>query len=238
MKFFQSNSTSSWIVIFIAMTSLLMYSYLTSLLKRNMKITEPTMGNNVVAIYLQRLVGVVTFGVIPFLTVLFLDVSVLNGYGLIMSRPLKSLIWIISLTFIIVPICIYWGNTPVNLSIYPQIRTNKWNLRILVCSALSWTTYLFCYEFFFRGFLLFSCERGLGVQNAVIINTLFYALAHFPKGKVETIGAIPFGLILCLATFSTGSIWAAFGVHLVMALSTEWISLYYHKEMKIILLRN
>lgn len=57
----------------------------------------------------------------------------------------------------------------------------------------------------FRGFLLFSCARVLGVWPAIAINTAIYALAHVPKGKTEGIGAVV-GILFCLITLESGTI--------------------------------
>jgi membrane protease YdiL (CAAX protease family) len=96
-------------------------------------------------------------------------------------------------------------------------------------------TYLFAYEFLFRGLLLFFCIEELGVVLALIVNIFLYSLVHIPKGRKETIGAIPMGIILCILTIHSGTIWMAFWIHCSLALSNEWLSIKYHPDMKILI---
>jgi membrane protease YdiL (CAAX protease family) len=114
---------------------------------------------------------------------------------------------------------------------YPQVREPIWGKRLLGIDLACWGLYLLGYEAFFRGFLLFVLVGFFGVWPAVMINTLFYSLAHLPKGAGESFGSIPLGILLCLITLSTGNFWVAFFVHLSMAWSNEVMSLYRHAEI-------
>lgn len=187
-------------------------------------------------IYLQRLTGVFTFGVLPVAIIYNALPTNLPAYGTSLVMPLRSALWLLVLVVVIIPLNLFQAKKEENLKSYPQIRVKNWNARILVFSAITWTLYLLAYEFFFRGFLLFALDEVAGPYWAVAVNTLLYALAHVPKGKFETMGAIPLGILLCVITFNTGSFWVAFGMHVVMALSNEWFSLYYHKQMRFTLI--
>ncbi|WP_423127733.1 CPBP family intramembrane glutamic endopeptidase [Gaoshiqia sp. Z1-71] len=180
---------------------------------------------------LQRLAGVVNFGGLPVLMIALFLPTTLSEYGLMLSQPRATALWVLILGAVIVPLGISRANSPSNLDMYPQIRNPVWNFRLLAGSAFSWAAYLLAYEFFFRGFLLFACERAVGAIPSIVINVVLYAIAHIHKGRFETIGSIPLGIILCIATLTTGSIWVAFGVHLIMAWSNEWASLAYHKHI-------
>jgi membrane protease YdiL (CAAX protease family) len=82
---------------------------------------------------------------------------------------------------------------------------------------------------------LFSCEKAFGAWPAIAVNVAVYSFVHLPKGKKETIGAIPLGFILCFLTLNTRNIWAAYWIHVVLALSNEWISLAIHPDMEVLL---
>jgi len=58
-----------------------------------------------------------------------------------------------------------------------------------------------------------------------------YATTHIPKGLRETLGALPLGLVLCLLTLTSGTIWIAFFVHLAMALTNSFAALKFHPDM-------
>ncbi|MEZ5021390.1 MAG: CPBP family intramembrane glutamic endopeptidase [Bacteroidales bacterium] len=61
----------------------------------------------------------------------------------------------------------------------------------------------------FRGVLLFGLAKPLGPVVATAVNVILYSAAHIPKGKGETLGAIPFGMVLCILTLVSGTIWIA-----------------------------
>lgn len=188
--------------------------------------------SNETAVYLQRIFGLLTFGLLTLCYIKLSSKLSLADYGTILSQPLKTTLWTCSSALIIIPLSVFNSAKPSNLKVYPQIRVQRWNFRLILLSGLSWTAYLLCYEFFFRGFLLFACERATGIYVATAINVILYAVAHLPKGKFETIGAIPFGILLCISAFATGSFWAPFGIHLTMTLSNEWMSIFYSERAK------
>jgi len=184
-------------------------------------------------VYLQRITGMFFFGFVPVILILTLLPSTFRDYGTSLTEPTEILSWGLLFALLIIPLILFRGKSASNLAAYPQIRSKKWNLNIVVLSALTWIGYLLCYEFLFRGFLLFACQRAFGIIPAIVINVLIYAIAHIPKGKFETIGAIPLGLVLCVLTIKTGSIWFAFLAHVIMALANEWVALYHNKNIEL-----
>ena len=131
------------------------------------------------------------------------------------------------LATILIPIGALNAKGKEHLAIYPQVRMVKWNLREYTTNILSWGLYLLGYEFLFRGIVFLGLLPFVGVYPAVIINTILYAGAHLYKGKKETLGSIPLGIILCLITAQTETIWTAFAVHWLMASNTFIWSQYY-----------
>ena len=183
-------------------------------------------------ISLNRLLGFLLFGIIPILILTFQNFD-LNNFGFNFNITTDSLYWLIFISVVIILINIYNSKKSDNLAVYPQIRSEEWTLKILVNSALGWVLYIAAYEFLFRGFLLFSCYNLFGFWVAIAINIVIYALVHLPKGKKEILGSIPFGIILCILTLQTSSILTAFLIHLTLALTNEWFSLYYHPKIKL-----
>ena len=91
--------------------------------------------------------------------------------------------------------------------------------------------FLFAYEFFFRGVLLFSLIEINGLITAILICTSLYVLIHAFDSRVEIIGAIPFGIILCFLSYFTNNIWAAFILHITLSGVYE-ISIFNHLTRK------
>ena len=107
-----------------------------------------------------------------------------------------------------------------------------WTKKTIFINALGWFLYLFGYEFLFRGVLLIPLIDPLGMWPAIAINIALYSATHIPKGLDETIGAIPLGFVLCLLTISSGTIWIAFIVHVVMAWTNTFTALKFNPEMQ------
>ena len=154
------------------------------------------------------------------------------GLTFINETSLFSLLWILALSVLIIPLVYFSAKKPKNLLNYPQIRAKVWTKKMLFINAFGWFLYLFGYEFLFRGVLLIPLIEPLGMWPAIAINISLYSATHIPKGLDETIGAIPLGFILCLLTISSGTIWIAFIVHVVMAWTNTFTALKFHPEMQ------
>lgn len=185
-------------------------------------------------IYLWRTCGFLLFGLVPAFIMNAIFNKKLVDFGMTFKNSNNSLYWFFGLSLLIIYLSYLISKIPKNLITYPQIRDRAWKLQTFFLSALTWILYLIGYEFLFRGILLFSCKEELGNFYAVLINIILYSAAHIPKGSHETIAAIPVGLMLCYITLSTGTIWAALGIHLMMALSNEWFSFYHHPQMQFV----
>jgi membrane protease YdiL (CAAX protease family) len=160
----------------------------------------------------------------------------LADYGLtfISQTTFFSVVWTVGLCVLVVPLAYFSAKKPKNLVNYPQIRAKNWTKKIVFINALGWAIYLFGYEFLFRGVLLFPLVDSIGVWPAIAVNIALYSATHIPKGLDETIGAIPLGLVLCLLTLASGTIWIAFLVHVAMAWTNSFTALKFHPEINYI----
>ncbi|WP_136480044.1 CPBP family intramembrane glutamic endopeptidase [Cognatitamlana onchidii] len=87
--------------------------------------------------------------------------------------------------------------------------------------------FLLSYEFYFRGVLLYTFLECVSVKMAILYSTLAYFVMHVFDSKEEILGAIPFGVILCVITYLTNSVWYAFLIHLAL-LAVYEISIFYY----------
>lgn len=185
----------------------------------------------------NRIAGFVSMGIFPLVICLaFLPGYSPGDFGLTWhsETALTSLLWTIGLSIVVIPVAYMSAQKPENLVNYPQIRAKKWTSSTVIINAAGWALYLFGYELLFRGVLLFPVADHLGIWPAIAINIALYSATHIPKGLSETIGAAPLGLILCILTLSTGTIWIAFFVHLAMALTNSFTALKFHPDMQYI----
>lgn len=181
--------------------------------------------------------GFTLMGVIPtILALVFLPHITLADYGLtiIPETTITSLAWILGISVLIVPVTMKSAKQPKNLVNYPQIRSKTWTKKLIIYNALGWAFYLFGYEFLFRGVLFIPLVESMGLWPAIAVNIALYSATHIPKGMDETIGAAVLGLVLCLLTVSTGTIWIAFLVHLAMAWTNTFTALKHNPEMKVV----
>ncbi|MDX1543824.1 MAG: CPBP family intramembrane glutamic endopeptidase [Christiangramia sp.] len=83
--------------------------------------------------------------------------------------------------------------------------------------------FLFAYEIFFRGVLFIFSLQYVNLVYAIFINLFLYALIHGFDSRKEIIGSLPFGIVLCMFTYYSGSIWPAFIIHASLSLGFEAI---------------
>lgn len=187
-------------------------------------------------IFFTKYFGFISMGILPtILCLVFLPKLTLADLGLtfIYKTAQFSIFWISGLSVLIIPLVYFSAKKPKNLVNYPQIRAKVWTKKMIFINALGWFLYLFGYEFLFRGVLLIPLIEPLGMWPAIAINIALYSATHIPKGLDETVGAIPLGFVLCLLTISSGTIWIAFIVHVVMAWTNTFTALKFHPEMNL-----
>ena len=185
-------------------------------------------------IFFTKYFGFISMGVLPtVICLIFIDDLTLAKLGLtfIPETALFTLAWTVGLCALVIPLAMFSAKKPKNLVNYPQIRAKNWNNSIYFKNLLGWALYLFGYEFLFRGVLLIPLVEPIGIWPAIAVNIALYSATHIPKGLDETIGAIPLGLVLCLLTLASGTIWIAFIVHVAMAWTNSLTALKHHPDI-------
>jgi len=188
-------------------------------------------------IFFTKYFGFISMGVIPtIICLLVIPDFTLADYGLTFrsETTVFSTVWTVGLCVAVIPLAYISAKKPKNLVNYPQIRTKNWTKKTMFLNLLGWALYLFGYEFLFRGTLLMplvDADLGVGMWIAIAINTAMYSATHIPKGLDETIGAIPLGIVLCLLTIASGTIWIAFLVHVAMAWTNSLTAFKFHPEI-------
>ena len=165
------------------------------------------------------------------------------GFGLIFTKfVLKQKLTIVGLNFnkpklsgifclIGLPIAIICGLTTVldsgMTSTYPLINfmvyNNFWQISLYF---ISYVLYYIGWEYLFRGILFFSSEKKCGALSSILITTLISALIHtsiggFGKPMIETLSAIPAGLIFGFIAYKTRSIFPSLVLHSAVGLFTD-----------------
>lgn len=80
-------------------------------------------------------------------------------------------------------------------------------------------------EFFFRGFLVHSLKRSIGLYS-IFVMTVPYCMIHFSKPPAETLAAIFAGVFLGWLSYKNGSIWLGLVLHCAVAFSMDILALW------------
>lgn len=185
---------------------------------------------------LYRGVQVLAMGVVPAVLLVVFTESDLSELGLVLQWSWTRAGVIAGLCLVVVAVIGLNPGKQKLTAAYPQIRISEWRWGHIAVNVVTWAAYLFAYELMFRGFMLFAL-LPFGVWVAVSVNIALYVLAHIPKGLSEAVGAIPFGLLVCGLTLAYGSIWAAFWLHLALALANSFVALSVNPDMRVVLRR-
>ena len=213
-----------WIIITISFTTYFIVSFVYKKLGIHNLYTALLTTNGLRLLNLKHIIGIVLFGFLFF--IITPEYRYLIYY--IEIPRLKVLIPLLLIIFV----CAYLAFLSIrkyknqDLGVSDYSFSNAWlyfGIRF---------TFLFCYEFFFRGVLFFKLLEDNSLFLAITYNTILYVLIHFFDSKKEIIGTIPFGVVLCLFTYLTNSIWYAFIIHLTLSAVYE-ITMFYYQTTKI-----
>ncbi len=81
--------------------------------------------------------------------------------------------------------------------------------------------FLFSYELFFRGYLLFDCMHWWGVFPAILVTTGLTVLIHVFTNQKEMWACIPFGILLSCCCIGFNAVWPAIVLHISLSLAYE-----------------
>ena len=182
-----------------------------------------------------RAIAFISMAILPLSFIIFYDITFWSPN---FSWKNQDSLFTLILTIILIPLGAINSRAKEHLIQYPQVRMDKWNPLEYIINILSWGIYLLGYEYLFRGILFLGLLPFISSIQAIAINTIMYALAHLYKGKRETLGSIPLGIILCMITLETKTIWTAFAIHWIMACNNFIWSHRHQKKKKKISLKN
>lgn len=168
-----------------------------------------------------------------------------SEFGLAAGERRIGLAWVAAGYFIMLPIVIVASRGDAFTAFYarriaqPLAIANWWpsqlpphpNLTAFVYYEVVMGLYFFCWEFFFRGFLLFGLARGsrVGAWGAIVLQTIPFTLLHWSpvagasKPGMETFGAALGGPLLGYLALRTGSFFYGFLIHWLMAATLDLI---------------
>ncbi|MCE5198875.1 MAG: CPBP family intramembrane glutamic endopeptidase [Armatimonadota bacterium] len=189
--------------------------------------------------YNQYLVGnLIALFWLPMLTIMFMFREEPEKFGFCLGSWKR--IWAVLLVCMacLVPIMLYAARLPAYQAYYPLFRhyPEFWNVFNTYPQNSPWTSapmqmlyaevsygmYMFCWEFFFRGYLLLGLMRSMGWW-AVIIQALAFGLLHFGKPTTEVIASFGAGVILGIIALNAKSFVPGFVLHWLASMTFDML---------------
>ncbi len=160
-------------------------------------------------INLRHILGIVLFGIMFFLLLP-------NYRGLITTIEIPGLNILLFLSAVVI-ISAFISYYSAKKILKKKIEKSRYHIDQGWIYFTIRILFLLSYEFFFRGVLFFSLLEVNDIFIAILVCTFLYVLIHAFDSRAEIIGAIPFGIILCLFSYFTNSIWPAFIIHITLS---------------------
>lgn len=178
--------------------------------------------NQATSIYYNRFAGLFLLGVVPLVLLLLAGKNPLE-YGLGETRMLPFLWTTIAGSFIGVGIVYSQVRSPSIRAYYPLILSLRRPGGPVISSAISECLFLCGFEFFWRGYVLFSLRNDLGLAPgyAVLMANVMCTLIHMGKPEREVLSVLTLNFWFGWLSFYTGSIGAVVLQRCVGAVSLE-----------------
>jgi membrane protease YdiL (CAAX protease family) len=179
--------------------------------------------------------GLIIYGLIP-LFIIFCT-KWLNGFSLndipLFNWNIEAAKWTLGGIVIMALASLATASRQTSLEQYPDVRIRFWEPRILVLSTIWWILYIAAFEFFYRGILLHSFLLNFNGNEplAIAASTSLYCLSQYFRRNRVSFFTIIYGIVACIVTLRTESIFPAMITHLTLSLLMEWLSILNHREM-------
>lgn len=95
---------------------------------------------------------------------------------------------------------------------YPQQNPYITDTWLMFYAELSYGMYLFCWEFFFRGYLLFGLMRSINWW-AVLVQAVAFGFLHLGKPTIEVFASFGAGVVLGIIALNAKSFVPGFVLH-------------------------
>jgi membrane protease YdiL (CAAX protease family) len=142
------------------------------------------------------------------------------------GRGFLKHVWIYALCLaVVLPLLVVVVYQPDFGSYYPFYKQASRSYVDFAAWEAMYFLQFFALELFFRGWILGALRHSLG-SSAIFAMALPYCMIHFGKPYLEANGAIVAGVVLGSLSMRTRSIYAGFLVHITVALSMDFLSLF------------
>lgn len=172
----------------------------------------------------RRFLGIPLLMGVPLIVIAATGLPGPEALGLNFNDAGTSLLLAAATILALAPLLVLQSRKPSFLKFYPEVRLPRWTATDHLKNALSWTSYLLAYEFFFRGFMLLLLASVMEPTLALVLMTMAYALAHIDRYPGELFGTLFTGLGFGLVTLETGSLMMPWLAHAGLAVTTDLLA--------------
>lgn len=164
-----------------------------------------------------------TLFLIPMLVALFGTKQPLTDYGIRLGKQKVGWIvtlaaWVLMIPVVILAVKVY----PPFLKKYPLGKAVASSWMAFIPYQFAYGVYMFSWEFFFRGFMLFGLEKRFG-NYSILIQTIPFAVMHFSKPLPEALGSIIAGVLLGVLALETRSFVYGAAIHWLVAMTMDTV---------------
>ena len=164
-----------------------------------------------------------TLFLIPVIVAKFGTKQKLTDYGIRLGKQKVGWIvtlaaWILMIPVVIAAVKVY----PPFLDKYPLGKAVASSWMAFLPYQLAYGVYMFSWEFFFRGFMLFGLEKRFG-NYSILIQTIPFAVMHFSKPLPEALGSIIAGVLLGVLALETRSFVYGAAIHWLVAMTMDTV---------------
>lgn len=165
-----------------------------------------------------HVIGIILFGITPIILLKHSILKVLTSNRILDS----SFVFLFILIFILLLTIVYKQSRYASLKKLEAYKNSvHLSSSFFILYFIVRTIFLFAYELWFRGFLLFDSITWLGISTAVTMNVFLYVLLHILNSKKEMLACIPFGLLVCFFNILFNAAWPAIILHIGVSLVYE-----------------
>ena len=169
-----------------------------------------------------------SFFIIPSIIIIFFFKEGITKYGLKLGELNFGIK--LSLIFIIIMFILAWFVSPLKsfYFTYPYLQQARDSWQIFLLYELLLAIYIFSWEFFWRGFMLFGLEPKFGYYS-IFIQMIPFVILHNGKPALETFSAILGGILLGILAFKTRSFIYGVVIHFCLIFSVDLLSTLRYK---------
>jgi len=166
------------------------------------------------------------FLVLPAIAVLLMPGERLRDYGWSLAGFTKHIKLYILLYLLVLPLVYFTSRTQAFQYIYPFYRLAHRSAFDFWAWELMYAAQFVSLEFFFRGFMLWTCKSSMGVYS-IFVMVIPYCMIHYGKTFIECMAAIVAGTVLGTIALRTKSIWGGIFVHVAVAWTMDAMTVGY-----------